>query len=564
MARLERYVDNVIGSDSYDGTSPVRIPETSIGPWLTTNKACVTDPGSGNYFAVYLKNNNNLSSMVIRPYRRTATYMFEPRYSGLDLDTPMEFHLDGAWMSSCLQVSGTWEKVPGTSYIYRLHLPAVSTLYSIWAYGGDSVRGTLPGPVRWLSLSNVPLDSQNHSYYWDGTSRYLYICDWSGNPNATGLYIEMGDEDRPIRMFSSSIKFHRFINGIFYGCKNSMTSGQIYEGLSIERCLIYGDSGFDYGVRLPLNSRLIYSVVIGRGTAHANNAVVYIAGTGNKIYNNLLLGSSYGVRLANGAGAEVYNNICLGQNVRAFMFDGAYNLTSGYNAFGTLEFDNYYGNCIGKLPETTDIYTFPGQQYGIFDKVFRYDGSNYTDVTSAAANDDASDFDLMGSSSHYIYFGGSEPFMGLLFSLSTNGNYAGLSWQYYRGDSGWGSFHNLRGETGFSVAQGTVAFTMPHNWVKTSINGSEPLYWIRVRAGTVTTMGVCKYARINGSLWEYFCRDRDAYDLRPVNKDIIGSRGHDWGYRDLDLIGNSVKRINIGPYAILGTGRSGNYIEIEI
>lgn len=570
MARIERYIDNVNGNDSWDGSSPVYQGGT-IGPWLTLDKACGTNPGSGNYFAVYLKNNNDLSQKIVRPYYRTGSYLFHLRYGGLDANQPMEFHLNGSWLTGGTKLEATWEKVPGTSYVYRCYLPGVSNLPGLYAWGDDCYQGLSQSPRALVNLGglgasnlrNIPWDNANHSYYWDGTNKYLYLCDWSGNPNATGLYLEYPNATTLIYCASSSVKYHKFINGIFYNTTNNITSAT-YDGLSIERCYLYNEFGYDFGLNLRNNSLLCYSVVFARSTAMSTNCVVRIDGINTRIYNNILYGSSYGLRLLSGATAAAYNNIFLGQYIAAFKFDGEYGagLTADYNAIGCLELDAVYGNCLGKLPGPNDQYQFPGNSYGIFDKVFRYDGNSYQDITAAAANDDGNDFPLMGSSSHQLYLGSRQPFTGLLMELRTAGAYSGLTLAYFNGES-WQTSYTLRGQTGLDAKGCVLAFNMPFNWVKTSVNGSEPLYWIRLAASTVNTMAVAKYARINGSFWEYFSADRDAFNLMPTSKININNKGYDWGYRGVDLAGKSVKIPQIGPYNIDTVSKTSNYIEIE-
>lgn len=566
MARLERYVDNVNGNDSWDGTSPVYQGGT-VGPWASAEKACTTAPGTGNYFVVYFANNNNLKNKLIYPYRRkTDSHVFYMRYGGLSLAEPMEFHLNGAWFSGGIQVTGAWEKVPGTSYVYRLHLPSVSSIGYIYAWGDDAYRGLNKAPLRFESLSNIPPDSANHAFYWDSANKMLYICDWSGNPNATGLYIERDDVSQLVKCYSGSVKYHRFINGTFFNCKNSIIANS-YEGLFFERCYLYADNGYDNCLNLPINSAVQYSVLFGRSSGSSTNAVIYVSGSGVNVHNNFLYGSNYGIRLAAGATCTAYNNIICGQSICGIKYDGPYGLglTADYNAFGVLELDRTYGNCIGQLPAANDIFSFPGQNYGLFAKAWRYDGSSYTDITDAIANDDESTFNLMGASSHYIYLGSNKPFMGLLLKLTNPGLYSDLAIQYYAGSSGWLPVSGLRGQTALNTTGCVLAFNMPSNWVKTSVNNSEPLYWIRISAATVTTIAVGSYCRINGSLWEFSAWDRDSYDLRSRDAFLAKKRGYNWGSRKLDLAGNQINQYNcIGPYLMPTKNKKSIELELAI
>jgi hypothetical protein len=120
-------------------------------------------------------------------------------------------------------------------------------------------------------------------------------------------------------------------------------------------------------------------------------------------------------------------------------------------------------------------------------KFFNYDDgtATYTDKTTAINSTTETPFTLFDdapATNDYVYIGSANVFLGLDIVLSTvgvdNGSTA-IDWEYYNGST-WTDITETEGTTGASIftASGTVTWTYPYGWAKTTIN-SESQYWIR-------------------------------------------------------------------------------------
>ena len=58
----------------------------------------------------------------------------------------------------------------------------------------------------------------------------------------------------------------------------------------------------------------------------------------------------------------------------------------------------------------------------VFDKVFTYNGSSYTDVTLEAQSPAGTPFSILGASSHYLYLGNDAKFDMAIFDVDTAGS----------------------------------------------------------------------------------------------------------------------------------------------
>ncbi len=116
-----------------------------------------------------------------------------------------------------------------------------------------------------------------------------------------------------------------------------------------------------------------------------------------------------------------------------------------------------------------------------------------TELASAAAGD--VDFFPAGAGANdAFYFGLATTFDRLTITVGTAG--AGTytvptsSWEYWNG-SAWVSLAGVTDSTnGFKAAgSNTVVFTVPNNWVRTTINSQGPFFYVRASrdGGTVTT-----------------------------------------------------------------------------
>jgi hypothetical protein len=146
----------------------------------------------------------------------------------------------------------------------------------------------------------------------------------------------------------------------------------------------------------------------------------------------------------------------------------------------------------------------------VFDKVWSYVSSAYSDETTDAGNITTADTQLVSNVGDIVYFGMSEKFRFVNVSTSTNGTGGVLAYEYWDGSS-WTSLttvgsanSNLTACTGGggSVSCG-VWFNPPANWAKTTINSeSAPGYfYVRARVTTNYTVSpVGSQARAMGRL----------------------------------------------------------------
>ncbi|MGB9521626.1 MAG: hypothetical protein ACPL6F_02610, partial [Anaerolineales bacterium] len=122
-----------------------------------------------------------------------------------------------------------------------------------------------------------------------------------------------------------------------------------------------------------------------------------------------------------------------------------------------------------------------------------WNGSTYTDETTAANNATANDITLLRATpavGDAYYFGGKEPFYKLRLNIGTAG--AGtwtIVWEYYNGST-WTSITDIFDPTnGFKNGTGNkdIVFSPPTDWASTSVNGI-PAYWIRARVSSFSTI----------------------------------------------------------------------------
>jgi hypothetical protein len=155
------------------------------------------------------------------------------------------------------------------------------------------------------------------------------------------------------------------------------------------------------------------------------------------------------------------------------------------------DYDKPDGIVLPNQPVTAINSAFFLQAPAEITKFFNYDDGTaaYTDKTTAINSTVQAPFTLFDdapATNDIVYIGSANPFLGVDIVLSTvgvdNGSTA-IDWEYYNGTS-WVDITETEGTTGSSIftASGTVTWTYPYGWAKTTIN-SESQYWIR---GTLT------------------------------------------------------------------------------
>jgi hypothetical protein len=143
-----------------------------------------------------------------------------------------------------------------------------------------------------------------------------------------------------------------------------------------------------------------------------------------------------------------------------------------------------------------------GQYFGLsavtvrqfLDKVFRYDGSAFVDVSAEADSEGGTPFDALVDADDVLYLGKTTKFQEAYLDLAVNGAYTGLAWEYWNG-SAWSAL-SVSGVGANLDADGPVTFTPPGDWAKTTVNGQN-LYWIRASATAVTTAATVNHIRQN-------------------------------------------------------------------
>lgn len=168
----------------------------------------------------------------------------------------------------------------------------------------------------------------------------------------------------------------------------------------------------------------------------------------------------------------------------------------------------------------------------VFDKVFKYNGSSYTDVTLEAQSPAGTAFSILDASSHYLYLGYDNKFDMAVFDVDTAGSLGALTWQYYNG-SAWTTFvpasgryeidpdDDEGGQYDFSE-DGVEIFpaNLLSDWATDAING-ETKYYVRVSTASVTTAPTIK--RIQMRPYAAYCTTKDVYNLMQLNNVLSGT-----------------------------------------
>lgn len=132
-----------------------------------------------------------------------------------------------------------------------------------------------------------------------------------------------------------------------------------------------------------------------------------------------------------------------------------------------------------------------------FDKVFIYDGSAYTDVTTQAASEGGTDFTLLEDTSDYVYIGDTATFKGIDIDLKTKGSNNTMKVEYSQGAGSWGTLQtgsdSLIDETNNLIRDGTITYSVPTDWTTDTVNANSR-YWIRISTTTTPTTAASSYS----------------------------------------------------------------------
>jgi hypothetical protein len=143
-------------------------------------------------------------------------------------------------------------------------------------------------------------------------------------------------------------------------------------------------------------------------------------------------------------------------------------------------------------------------------------GPSYTDETTDLKDLGTGDVNLFPAtpaSGDYFAFGFQRPFNRVIFNNASGtagvGSGLTLTWEYSTTGSTWTALSGVSdGTSSFTAtaADGQVlSFTMPSDWVKTSVNSSANLYYIRayISAGSYSTNPVYDNGYVEGDLQQH-------------------------------------------------------------
>jgi hypothetical protein len=110
------------------------------------------------------------------------------------------------------------------------------------------------------------------------------------------------------------------------------------------------------------------------------------------------------------------------------------------------------------------------------DYCYLYDGATYTDNSVEAKSLAGSAFQSVADETSYLYIGKSTTFKQFAIDVATGATgYTSTVWEYWNG-SAWTTL-STSGTDDMS-ADGTVTFSVPGSWTKTTVNGKSA-YWLR-------------------------------------------------------------------------------------
>lgn len=150
----------------------------------------------------------------------------------------------------------------------------------------------------------------------------------------------------------------------------------------------------------------------------------------------------------------------------------------------------------GELPASLGKYGISAVTLRQFlDKCLVNDGAAYTDHSAEADTEAGTPFDLLAGADDFVYFGKATPFKEIYLNLAVNGSYTGVVWEYWNGTA-WTALV-VAGAGAALDADGKANWTRPADWATTIVNGSNALYWVRVKCATVVTPATCNCVRQN-------------------------------------------------------------------
>ncbi len=175
---------------------------------------------------------------------------------------------------------------------------------------------------------------------------------------------------------------------------------------------------------------------------------------------------------------------------------------------GDLYGQDYLGTSTGHGTAVAAAAASTGEGTDHFEKCLRFDGTRWYDDAALCGSVDASPMPFLASSLDYRYFGSNTKFNQIFASLTAAGKYGQINWEYSQGGGRWGelkfnpnSSYNPAINFNFTIdndgtasfsQNGTIFFRPPVDWTVDSVNQASG-YWIRVKAGEVTTPAIVSH-----------------------------------------------------------------------
>lgn len=165
---------------------------------------------------------------------------------------------------------------------------------------------------------------------------------------------------------------------------------------------------------------------------------------------------------------------------------------------------NYVYNALNRLYFDNKIIENRGEAFSEaltgFDKVFLYgneSGSDYTDLSTEAAIEVGTEFEVIAETDDYLYVGLDAKFSGIEFTWQTVGSNYTLVVEYWNG--AWtplsSTVDNLEDTTLGLISDGVISFDQPADWVSTTVNAVASKFWIRIST-TTTPVVIAKAYKI--------------------------------------------------------------------
>jgi len=235
--------------------------------------------------------------------------------------------------------------------------------------------------------------------------------------------------------------------------------------------------------------------------------VTYITSMGTNVNYTFYNGSSWSTPfsldttdISDSSGAQITTD---GTSVWVIWNDGSDGMSFSSSAKGKLSYKK------GVSPFTSSDFDSDPMVINsadrIYDQVWTYISSSYTDETADAGNQTSADVAMPSVADDIIYFGMTEKFRAVSWNLSTYGSSGLVAWEYYNGTS-WSNLTIVKSSNPNFTSNygGVVYFNPPSDWTQTQVNtdSSPGYYYVRARVtyGYSTTPVGTQMAAIPGSI----------------------------------------------------------------